>query len=62
MSLPALYVSRLLPDPVMAAIRERFHLINAPEDAHLLKPSSVQVSARPMPPSVPSPNPSLNLC
>ena len=33
MSLPALYVSRLLPDPVMTAIRERFHLINVPEDA-----------------------------
>jgi glyoxylate reductase len=33
MSLPALYVSRLLPDPVMAAIHERFRLINAPEDA-----------------------------
>ncbi|MGH7257082.1 MAG: D-glycerate dehydrogenase, partial [Nitrospiraceae bacterium] len=33
MSLPALYVSRLLPDPVMTAIRERFHLINVPADA-----------------------------
>ena len=31
MSLPALYVSRLLPDPVMTAIRKRFHLINVPE-------------------------------
>ena len=33
MSLPDLYVSRLLPDPVMTAIRTRFHLINVPEDA-----------------------------
>ncbi len=30
MTLPALYVSRLLPDPVMAAIRERFRLTAAP--------------------------------
>lgn len=42
MSLPALYVSRLLPDPVMTAIRERFHLINAPEDA---PPSEHQLRA-----------------
>ncbi len=32
MTLPALYVSRLLPAPVMTAIRGRFRLINAPED------------------------------
>lgn len=30
MPLPALYVSRLLPDPVMAAIRERFRLTAVP--------------------------------
>lgn len=30
---PLLYVSRLLPDPVMAAIRERFTLIREPTDA-----------------------------
>jgi glyoxylate reductase len=30
MALPALYVSRLLPDPVMAAIRERFRLTAVP--------------------------------
>jgi glyoxylate reductase len=30
MPLPALYVTRLLPEPVMAAIRRRFHLILEP--------------------------------
>ncbi len=33
MPLPRLYVSRLLPDPVMAAIRERFQLLNSPGEA-----------------------------
>ena len=32
MPLPRLYVSRLLPDPVMAVIRERFHLLNSPQE------------------------------
>jgi glyoxylate reductase len=30
---PALYLSRLLPDPVMAIVRERFHLLEEPLDA-----------------------------
>jgi glyoxylate reductase len=30
---PALYLSRLLPDPVMAIVRERFHLLEVPLDA-----------------------------
>lgn len=30
---PLLYVSRLLPEPVMAAIRERYRLLNEPEEA-----------------------------
>jgi len=30
---PTLYVSRLLPDPVMAIVRERFQLPHAPHDA-----------------------------
>ena len=30
---PTLYVSRLLPDPVMAIVRERFQLAHAPHDA-----------------------------
>ena len=30
---PLLYVSRLLPDPVMVAIRERFALVREPIDA-----------------------------
>ena len=29
---PALYVSRLLPDPIMAIVRERFHLVKEPFD------------------------------
>lgn len=33
MPLPHLYVSRLLPDPIMAAIRERFQLSNSPGEA-----------------------------
>jgi glyoxylate reductase len=32
MPLPRLYVSRLLPDPVMAVIREQFHLLNSPQE------------------------------
>lgn len=30
---PTLYLSRLLPDPVMAIVRERFHLVQEPLDA-----------------------------
>jgi glyoxylate reductase len=32
MSRPILYISRLLPDPVMAAARQRFQLVNEPRD------------------------------
>ena len=32
MARPALYVTRLLPDPIMAAIRERYRLITEPTD------------------------------
>ena len=30
---PTLYVSRLLPDPVMTIVRERFQLVQDPHDA-----------------------------
>ncbi len=30
---PILYLSRLLPDPVMAIVRERFQLVQYPHDA-----------------------------
>lgn len=33
MSAPALYISRLLPDPVMTAARRQFHLLNDPRDS-----------------------------
>ncbi len=33
MSAPTLYISRLLPDPVMAAARQQFQLLNDPRDA-----------------------------
>ncbi|HMF86079.1 MAG TPA: D-glycerate dehydrogenase, partial [Nitrospiraceae bacterium] len=29
---PTLYISRLLPDPVMAIVKERFHLVQDPHD------------------------------
>jgi glyoxylate reductase len=29
---PTLYISRILPDPVMAIVRERFHLVQDPHD------------------------------
>src|SRR6478736_8360606 len=32
-SRPTLYVSRLLPDPVMAIVRKRFQLVKDPHDA-----------------------------
>ncbi|MCC7214305.1 MAG: D-glycerate dehydrogenase, partial [Nitrospira sp.] len=32
MSPPILYISRLLPDPVMAAARQQFQLFNEPRD------------------------------
>lgn len=38
---PPLYVSRVLPDPVMAAIRERFELVREPLDASST-PSALQ--------------------
>jgi len=38
---PTLYVSRLLPDPVMAIVRERFHLMREPLDA-LPTPSTLR--------------------
>ncbi len=38
---PTLYVSRLLPDPVMAIVRERFHLLQEPLDA-LPAPSALR--------------------
>lgn len=33
MSRPSLYISRLLPDPVMTAAQQRFQLVNEPRDA-----------------------------
>jgi glyoxylate reductase len=33
MSRPTLYISRLLPDPVMTAAQQRFQLVNEPRDA-----------------------------
>jgi glyoxylate reductase len=42
MSRPALYISRLLPDPVMTAAHERFQLLNEPLD---LSPSWEAVKA-----------------
>lgn len=33
MSAPTLYISRLLPDPIMAAARQQFQLLNDPRDA-----------------------------
>lgn len=33
MAAPLLYISRLLPDPVMAAARQQFQLLNEPRDA-----------------------------
>jgi len=33
MSLPTLYVSRLFPPPIMAILKERFHLVGWPENA-----------------------------
>ncbi len=41
MTRPTLYVSRLLPDPVMAIVRERFHLMREPLDA-LPTPSTLR--------------------
>ena len=38
---PTLYVSRLLPDPVMAIVRERFHLLQEPLD-ELPTPSALR--------------------
>jgi glyoxylate reductase len=38
---PTLYVSRLLPDPVMAIVRERFQLVQDPRDA-LPSPSALR--------------------
>ena len=38
---PTLYLSRLLPDPVMAIVRERFHLVQEPLDA-LPAPSALR--------------------
>ena len=38
---PTLYVSRLLPDPVMAIARERFHLVQEPAD-ELPTPSALR--------------------
>jgi glyoxylate reductase len=38
---PTLYLSRLLPDPVMAIVRERFHLVQEPVDA-LPTPSALR--------------------
>ena len=38
---PTLYVSRLLPDPVMAIVRERFQLVQDPHDA-LPAPSALR--------------------
>ena len=32
MAAPLLYISRLLPDPVMAAARQQFRLLNEPRD------------------------------
>src|SRR4029079_9964303 len=42
---PALYVSRLLPDPVMAIVRERFQLVQDPRDA-LPSPSTLREGLR----------------
>jgi len=42
MTRPTLYISRLLPDPVMIAAQERFHLLNEPRD---LPPSWEAVKA-----------------
>ena len=41
MTLPTLYLSRLLPDPVMAIVRERFQLVQEPLDA-LPAPSTLR--------------------
>jgi glyoxylate reductase len=38
---PTLYVSRLLPDPVMTIVRERFQLVQDPRDA-LPSPSTLR--------------------
>ncbi len=38
---PSLYISRLLPDPVMAIVRERFQLVQEPLDA-LPSPSTLR--------------------
>ena len=38
---PTLYLSRLLPDPVMAVVRERFRLVQDPHDA-LPAPSALR--------------------
>ena len=38
---PVLYLSRLLPDPVMAIVRERFQLVQEPLDA-LPHPSALR--------------------
>ena len=38
---PTLYLSRLLPDPVMAIVRERFQLVQEPLDA-LPAPSALR--------------------
>jgi glyoxylate reductase len=40
-TLPTLYLSRLLPDPVMAIVRERFQLVQDPHDA-LPAPSALR--------------------
>ena len=42
---PTLYVSRLLPDPVMAIVRERFQLVQDPRDA-LPSPSTLREGLR----------------
>lgn len=38
---PILYISRLLPDPIMAIVRERFHLVQEPVD-ELPTPSALR--------------------
>lgn len=42
MSAPTIYISRLLPDAVMAAARQQFHLLNEPRD---VPPSRESLSA-----------------
>lgn len=32
---PTIYVTRVLPEPVMAAVRERYRLVSEPTEGHI---------------------------